>query len=259
MMMMMMMMMMKSEGMIRVNPKDLRFTQDSIAVCFQSPHENWRIDDTVDMIVSKKLSPKRFPMLCVVRYQGILWSLDNRRLWVFRKAQVAKITVLLDPDFESRRRIVNLKSDRSLMARWSCESYFPTVRGKVRYNIRQQKLHLPPAAPIGFLDSENRPRLTPASTSLQSPAAASSRASHTVIEIPEVGAEGEIHTPEAEEEIPNPDAEEETPNPEAEGEIPTPDSEEDHIPNAGTEVRCGKLYRFFYWLISSVLKLFGIE
>jgi hypothetical protein len=78
-------------------------------------------------------------------------------------------------------------------------------------------------------------------------------------EIPEVGAEGEIHTPEAEEEIPNPDADEETTNPEAEGEIPTPDSEEDHIPNAGTEVRCGKLYRFFYWLISSVLKLFGIE
>ncbi len=78
-------------------------------------------------------------------------------------------------------------------------------------------------------------------------------------EIPEVGAEGEIHTPEAEEEIPNPDADEETTNPEAEGEIPTPDSEEDHIPNAGTEVRCGKLYRFFYWLISTVLKLFGIE
>jgi hypothetical protein len=36
----------------------------------------------------------------------------------------------------------------------------------------------------------------------------------------------------------------------AEGEIPSPDSEEDHIPNAGTEVRCGKLYRFFYRLIS---------
>jgi hypothetical protein len=40
----------------------------------------------------------------------------------------------------------------------------------------------------------------------------------------------------------------------AEGEIPSPDSEEDHIPNAGTEVRCGKLYRFFYWLISFCFK-----
>ncbi len=65
-------------------------------------------------------------------------------------------------------------------------------------------------------------------------------------------------TPEATE-ILNPDAEEETPNPEAEGEIPTSDTEKDHIPNAGPEVRCGKLYRFFYWLISSVLKLFGIQ
>jgi len=456
----------QSEGMITVNPKDLRFTQDSIAVCFQSPHENWRIDEAVDMIVSKKLSPESFPMLSVVRYQGTLWSLDNRRLWVFRKAHVVRITVLLDPHFESHPRIVNLKSDRSLMARWSCESYFPRVRGKVRQYIDQrekvrqyidqQKLQLPAAAPTGFLHPENRPRLKPASTSLRSPAAACSRASHTVIdiderrrtpgsfqqvplhaeiasqivdseqaadgsmladrqqlprttrcfpgtdpardserhdknvrnvslddifpafqrpwqvrdpvheedcssdiadiwtkmvkkseatsvdayssrglqaapttlaadefieaikepqfhstatppaaspprhvclevatfnvhsaapfehesmgskatvqdtnytgaatpegtEIPKVGAEGEIHTPEAEEEIPNPDAEEETPNPEAEGEIPTPDSEEDHIPNAGTEVRCGKLYRFFYWLISSVLKLFGIE
>jgi hypothetical protein len=446
----------ESEGMITVNPKDLRFTQDSIALCFQSPHENWRIDDAVDMIVSKKLSPKSFPKLSVVRYQGTLWSLDNRRLWVFRKAHVVRITVLLDPDFESHPRIVNLKSDRSLMARCSCESYFPRVRGTVRQYIDQQELQLPAAAPPGFLDPENWPRLTPASTSLRSAPAACSRASHIVIdiderprtpssfrqvplhaeiarqtvdsehaadggtfadrqqlprttrcfpgtdpardserhdkkvrnvslddlfptfqrpwqvrdpvdeedcssdiadiwtkmvkkseatsvdahsspglqvapttlaadelmeaikepqfhstatppaaspprhvclevatfnvhyvapfehesmgskatvqdtnytgaatpegtEIPKVGAEGEIHTPEAEEEIPNPDAKEETPNPEAEGEIPTPDSEEDHIPNAGTEVRCGKLYRFFYWLISSVLKLFGIE
>jgi hypothetical protein len=100
----------ESEGMITVNPNDLRFTQDSIAVCFQSPHENSRIDDTVDMIVSKKLSPKSFPKLSVVRYQGTLWSLDNRRLWVFRKAHVVRITVLLDPEFESHPRIVNLKS-----------------------------------------------------------------------------------------------------------------------------------------------------
>jgi hypothetical protein len=69
-------------------------------------------------------------------------------------------------------------------------------------------------------------------------------------ELPKVGAEDEI---------PNTDAEEETPNTEAEGKIPSPDSEEDHIPNAGTEVRCGKLFRFLYWLISFFLKPFGIE
>ncbi len=384
-------MMMKTEGMIRVNPKDLRFTQDSIAVYFQSPHEDWRIDDTVDMIVSKKLSPKRFPMLSVVRYEGLLWSLDNRRLWVFRKAQVLKITVLLDPDFESRRRIVNLKSDRSLMARWSCESYFPTVRGKVRQYIHRQKLQLPAAAPLGSPDSETRPRLTPASTSPRSPAAACSRASHTLIEIDEhrrtpssflevrldakiarqivdseqpadggiladcqqlpgrcrrcfpgtdPARDSERHdtkatngslddifpafqrtwqvapTTLASNELiegiketqfhntatppatspprhvclevatfnvhsPAPFEHEsmgskatvqdtnytgaatpegtEIPKVGAEGEIPSPDSEEDHIPNAGPEVGCGKLYRFFYWLISSVLRLFGIQ
>ncbi len=437
----------ESEGMITVNPNDLRFTQDSIAVCFQSPHENSRIDDTVDMIVSKNLSPKSFPKLSVVRYQGTLWSLDNRRLWVFRKAHVVRITVLLDPEFESHPRIVNLKSDRSLMARWSCESYFPRVRGKVRQYLDQQELHLPAAVPTGFLDPENWPRLTPASTSLRSPAAACSIASHTVIDIDErrrtpssfrqvplhaeiatqivdselpadggiladrqqlprttrcfpgtdpardseshdkkvrnvslddifpacqrpwqvrdpvdeqdsssdiadiwtkmvekseatsvdahssrgllvapttlaadelietikepqphstatppaaspprhvclevatfnvhsavpfehegMGSKAPVQdtnytgavTPEgtelpkvgAEDEIPNTDAEEETPNTEAEGKIPSPDSEEDHIPNAGTEVRCGKLFRFLYWLISFFLKPFGIE
>ncbi len=125
-------------------------------------------------------------MLSVVRYQGTLWSLDNRRLcWVFRKAHVVTITVLLDPRFESHPRIVNLKSDRSLMARWSCESYFPRVRGKVRQYLDQQGLQLPAAAPRGFLRPENWPRLTPASTSLRSPAAACSRASHTVIDIDE--------------------------------------------------------------------------
>jgi hypothetical protein len=379
--MMMMMMMMKTEGMIRVNPKDLRFTQDSIAVYFQSPHK--RIDDTVDMIVSKKLSPKRFPMLSVVRYQGILWSLDNRRLWVFRKAQVEKITVLLDPDFESHPRIVNLKSDRSLIARWSHENYFPSVRGKVRKY--RQKLQLPAAAPIGFLDSENRPILTPVSTSLRSPDAACCSASHTVIEIDEhrqtpsscrqVRLDAEIarQTVDSEQAAdggmladrqqlprttrcfpgtdPAPDSEHldkkgrngslddifpafqrpcqvapttlagdelteaikepqfhstatppaaspprhvclevatfnvhsaapfqhesmgskatvqdrnytgaatregtEIPKLGAEGQIPSPDSEEDHIPNAGTQVRCGTLFGFFYWLISFCFK-----
>ncbi len=257
-------MMMKTEGMIRVNPKDLRFTQDNIAVYFQSPHENCRIDHTVDMILSKKWSPRRFPMLHVVRYEGILWSLDNRRLWVFRKAQVAKITVLLDPDFETHRRFVNLKSDRSLMARWSCESYFPSVRGKVRKYQNRQKLQLPAAAPTGFLDSENQPGLTPESTSLRSPAAACSTASHTVIEIDE-----HRQTPSSFRQV-RLDAEIERQivdsNQPAGGgiladrqQLPRTDSEEDHIPNAGTEVRCGYLYRFFYWLISLFFKLFGIE
>jgi hypothetical protein len=40
----------------------------------------------------------------------------------------------------------------------------------------------------------------------------------------------------------------------AEGQIPSPDSEEDHIPNAGTQVRCGTLFGFFYWLISFCFK-----
>jgi hypothetical protein len=40
----------------------------------------------------------------------------------------------------------------------------------------------------------------------------------------------------------------------AEGQIPSPDAEEDHIPNAGTQVRCGTLFGFFYWLISFCFK-----
>ncbi|CAK9277080.1 unnamed protein product [Sphagnum jensenii] len=338
------------------------------------------------MIVSKKLSPESFPKLFVVRYQGTLWSLDNRRLWVFRKAHVVRITVLVYPDFESHPRIVNLKSDRSLMAQWSCESYFPRVRGNVRQYLDQQELKLPAAVPTGFLDPENGRRLTPASTSLRSPVAACSRASHTVIDIDErrrtpssfrqVTLHAEIATQIVDSEqavdggmladrqqlpcrcrqcFPGtdavPDSERhgkkvrngslddiflafqrpcqvapttlaadelieaikeprfhstaappaaspprhvclevatfnvhsaapfehesmrskatvqdtnytgaatpegtEIPKLGAEGQIPSPDAEEDHIPNAGTEVGCGKLYRFFYWLISFCFK-----
>ncbi len=110
------------EETISVNPEDLRFTQDSIAVCFQSPYEDYRIDQTVDMIVSKKLSPNSFPMLNVVRYKGNLWCLDNRRVWVFRKARVASITVSVDPSFETHQRFLDIKSNTSLMKRWSAKN-----------------------------------------------------------------------------------------------------------------------------------------
>ena len=44
--------------------------------------------DAVDDILLGKLQPSDFPQMRVVQHRGVWYSLDNRRLWVFKAAQV---------------------------------------------------------------------------------------------------------------------------------------------------------------------------
>ncbi|GLJ09091.1 hypothetical protein SUGI_0101660 [Cryptomeria japonica] len=74
-----------------VSPKKLRFTQDSIKNTFKEPYEYQHIDDAVDQIGNKQLNPAVLMPLTVVHHKSMLWSLDNRRLWVLRKAGVPTV------------------------------------------------------------------------------------------------------------------------------------------------------------------------
>ncbi|KAL2652821.1 hypothetical protein R1flu_020949 [Riccia fluitans] len=82
-----------SSEVVRASPADIRFSQESIPVCFDHPHEEDRLDKAVDLIVNNRLAASDFPHMNVVLMDNRLWTLNNRRLWVFRKAGVTDVFV----------------------------------------------------------------------------------------------------------------------------------------------------------------------
>ncbi|BBM96861.1 hypothetical protein MPTK1_1g01220 [Marchantia polymorpha subsp. ruderalis] len=75
------------------NPWDLRFTQDLISARFRPPYGNFTVYDGVRQILDGGMSPSDFPRIRVMRHEGQLWCLDNRRLYVFRLSKVPTIKV----------------------------------------------------------------------------------------------------------------------------------------------------------------------
>ena len=115
-----------------VHPSDLRFTQHNIAVRFKAPFDSTRIDDAVDKIISGEWTASMFACICVVEVDGVLFSLDNRRLWVFRKAALSSITVKLKKAKFNHPRLQVLTYNSGALKMMKSESFFPRVGGKVR-------------------------------------------------------------------------------------------------------------------------------
>ncbi|GLJ09104.1 hypothetical protein SUGI_0101920 [Cryptomeria japonica] len=118
-----------------VCPENLRFTQDSIKNKFKEPYEHQRIDVAVDQIGSEELNPEVLMPLTVVHHKNVLWSLDNRRLWVLRKAGVPTVKVIWVPPNYNRRseEFFSSLSDPLLERKYSSADYFPRVRGGLRF------------------------------------------------------------------------------------------------------------------------------
>lgn len=117
-----------------VSPDDLRFTQDSIAIKFRHPYDYLKIDDAVEQLQKGLLAANEFRPMNVVRHNGTLWSLDNRRLWVFRRAQVQQVTVnIVSARYSERSQMFfkNLDAQRA----YCSPLYYPRVRGRVRSSI----------------------------------------------------------------------------------------------------------------------------
>eukprot|EP01018_Ginkgo_biloba_P033965 Gb_01383 [translate_table: standard] len=133
---------------IEVCPEDLRFTQDSIKNRFRPPYQSLRVDDAVERIQKKVLSANEFTTMNVVKERGVLWSLDNRRLWVFRKAGVSVVNVnLVSPNYSPRSVEFFRTLEPYLERRYSSRSYYPRVRGAIRA-IRSSTVVRPDAAAI---------------------------------------------------------------------------------------------------------------
>eukprot|EP01018_Ginkgo_biloba_P002498 Gb_02988 [translate_table: standard] len=113
-----------------VDPKNLRFTQLTIARHFSPPHNEDELPVVVEKI-KRGFDLSKFEPLEVHRDDGITWCEDNRRLYVLRKAGVRRIKVkvkhntflsrsqdrdkLRDPDFLPKMRGVESDADESTL------------------------------------------------------------------------------------------------------------------------------------------------
>jgi RHS repeat-associated protein len=70
----------------KINPFKIRFSQDTISPNFQNGAGS--IDDLVVGLKSGRVSPDSIPPIRIFEQDGELYTLDNRRLWVFRQANV---------------------------------------------------------------------------------------------------------------------------------------------------------------------------
>ncbi|KAG6543995.1 hypothetical protein Mapa_014619 [Marchantia paleacea] len=110
----------------------LKFTEDEISCHFSGPHMNVNLDYAVRRIVSGDWAASDFPPMNVVAIGGSLWCLDNRRLWIFRKAvlQMVPVIILSDPRDPQVQNFV-ARATKSAMERWEADNFEPKVRGRV--------------------------------------------------------------------------------------------------------------------------------
>ncbi|MGI5473311.1 hypothetical protein [Streptomyces sp. CA-132043] len=68
-----------------MNPDRIRYTQDSIARKYK---DGRTVDDTIEELKSGKVVADDIPSIRIFEEEGKIYSLDNRRLYAFKKAGV---------------------------------------------------------------------------------------------------------------------------------------------------------------------------
>ncbi|CAG2225641.1 unnamed protein product [Mytilus edulis] len=77
--------------MLQLKPSEVFYSQDSISNKFglQPPCSKQLIGITLDELLSGSITTSHIPFITVVMKNGKFYTADNRRLWVFRKAEEA--------------------------------------------------------------------------------------------------------------------------------------------------------------------------
>jgi hypothetical protein len=78
----------------QVNPNDIRFSQNSIRSVFSNDET---LDDTINGLINGIISPSDFPPIRIFEVDGNIFTLDNRRLYVFQEAGFPINTMLATP------------------------------------------------------------------------------------------------------------------------------------------------------------------
>ena len=79
-----------------INPGSVRFSQDSISYNFQKPFETQTVDDFTAGLLNKTIDPSTIKPIRLVEKDGMIFTLDNRRLYSFQKAEVEVPYIKLD-------------------------------------------------------------------------------------------------------------------------------------------------------------------
>ncbi|CAC5392928.1 unnamed protein product [Mytilus coruscus] len=84
--------------MLQLKPSEIFYSQDSISNRFglQPPCSEKLIGKTLDELLSKSIAKSDIPNITVVMRDGKFYTADNRRLWVFQKAEEARIVHEID-------------------------------------------------------------------------------------------------------------------------------------------------------------------
>ena len=83
---------------INLAPSEIRYSQDSIYNSFgdSTHHAGQYIGETLDEIVRDPDTANLIPNISVFKIGGKWFTLDNRRLWVFKKAEELDILSYID-------------------------------------------------------------------------------------------------------------------------------------------------------------------
>jgi hypothetical protein len=71
-----------------IDPKSIRFSQDSISYRFQKPFENQTVDDFIAGLENRTIDPASIKPIRIVEKDGMIFTLDNRRLYSFQQAEI---------------------------------------------------------------------------------------------------------------------------------------------------------------------------
>jgi len=92
--------------MLELKPSDILYAQDSISNRFRGLPIRY-IGDTLDKLLKDSSYIQNIPNIEVVEINGKLFSMDNRRLWVYKKAEelgsLEKIDVIRTSSFNRNK------------------------------------------------------------------------------------------------------------------------------------------------------------
>jgi len=119
-------------GFVRIPPCDIRFTQSTIKDAFQDGRS---LSDVAGKLAHRDIEKREITMIKIVKHtDGHFYSLDNRRLAVFRLLQLSgktrriKAEVIIKPPAEWRRKFDT-----------QCNGMSVRVRGPHRYTVGHTK------------------------------------------------------------------------------------------------------------------------
>ncbi|XP_061188837.1 uncharacterized protein LOC133196979 [Saccostrea echinata] len=126
---------------MELKPSEIRYSQDSIARYFgrSTSHPFQPIGQTLDSILSGQCNVNAIPKISVVSRHGRWYTTDNRRLWVFQKAEERgycdKITVY-NAYYIDEEKFTTTNEGRSVTVRGDPGGYLwrrcPVVKGESR-------------------------------------------------------------------------------------------------------------------------------